>query len=226
MLGAWLGAEAYLERLNDELRRVDPEALRDWSDQILRVWQQGRFMFVIGNGGSALTASHICEDLAKGTVPDHELREDGKRRLKVLSLTDNVGWMLAVANDLDFDEIFLQQLRNLAGAGDLLLAISGSGNSPNVVKAVEWANDHGMITFGLTGFDGGVVKQLQQRGLHVNVDDMGMIESIHLCLFHWIVDDVSARINAQGRYASQTAARTAAAGNVSAAWPTEQPAAS
>ena len=120
----------------------------------------------------------------------------------MLSLTDNVGWIMAVGNDLAYDQIFVQQLMNFGGEGDVVIAISGSGNSPNVLKAVDWANRHGLITFGLTGYDGGKLKQMQQDGLHIELDDMGMVESIHLCLIHWVLNDVHARINRTGRYAA------------------------
>jgi D-sedoheptulose 7-phosphate isomerase len=84
--------------------------------------------------------------------------------------------------------------------GDLVIAISGSGNSPNVIAAVDWANRHGLKTFGLTGFEGGKLRSMAQSCLHVPLTDMGMVESIHLCLFHWVLNDVYARINHEGRY--------------------------
>lgn len=200
MLGVELAAGAYLQRLRAELRRIDLSALNRWSDLIVEAWQQQRFVFVIGNGGSGLTASHVCEDLGKGTLRDAELRDASRPRVKALSLTDNLGWITALANDLAYDQVFVQQLMNFAGAGDALIAISGSGNSPNILQAVEWANGHGLKTFGLTGLDGGRLKQLQQDGLHLDVDDMGLVESLHLCLHHWVLNDVFARIHAVGRY--------------------------
>jgi D-sedoheptulose 7-phosphate isomerase len=130
------------------------------------------------------------------------LKDESKKRLKVLSLTDNAGWMMAVGNDLAYDQIFVQQLMNYGSAGDLVIAISGSGNSLNVLNAVDWASRHGLTTFGLTGYSGGKLKQMQKHGLHVELDDMGMVESIHLCLFHWVLNDVFARINNEGRYAN------------------------
>ncbi len=202
MLGVELAAEAYLQRLGDELRRVDLPALNRWSDLIVQAWRQQQFVFVIGNGGSGLTASHVCEDLGKGTLRDADLRDESRQRVKVLSLTDNLGWITALANDLDYDQVFVQQLMNLARPGDALIAISGSGNSPNILQAVDWANRHGLKTFGLTGFDGGRLKQIQQDGLQLDLDDMGMVESLHLCLHHWVLNDVFARINAEGRYAA------------------------
>ena len=116
-----------------------------------------------------------------------------------MSLTDNLGWILAVGNDCGYDQIFVQQLMNYGGPGDLAIAISGSGNSPNVLAAVDWANRHGLDTFGLTGYDGGKLRKSAQHGLHVPLDDMGMVESIHLALFHWVLNDVYARINHEGR---------------------------
>jgi len=120
--------------------------------------------------------------------------------LKVMSLTDNVGWLTALGNDLGYDQIFVQQLMHYASPGDLLIAISGSGNSPNVLAAVDWANRHGVKTFGLTGYQGGKLKQMQQEGFHVPLDDMGMVESVHGCIIHWVVDDLHARVNSDGRY--------------------------
>ena len=200
MLGVTLGADAYLQRLNQELDRIDRAAMARWADLIYGAWERGKFVFLIGNGGSGLTASHFCEDLGKGTIRDQDLRDESKKRLKVLSLTDNLGWIMAVGNDLAYDQIFVQQLMNYGSPGDVLIAISGSGNSRNVLAAVDWANRHGLVTFGLTGYDGGRLKGMQQDGLHVDLHDMGMVESIHMCLHHWVLNDVFARIHGEGRY--------------------------
>jgi D-sedoheptulose 7-phosphate isomerase len=200
MLGATLASDAYLQRLQDELQRIDQGAMRRWADLVYQAWESGRSVFIFGNGGSGTTASHMSEDLGKNTLRPSGLHDESMKRLKVISLTDNVGWIMAVGNDLAYDEIFVQQLMNYGSAGDMVIAISGSGNSPNVLKAVDWANRHQLNTFGLTGYGGGKLKQLQQDGLHVALDDMGMVESIHLCLFHWVLNDVYARINREGRY--------------------------
>lgn len=200
MLGATLATDTYLQRLNDEVNRIDQAAMRRWADLIYEAWEKGRFVFIFGNGGSGTTASHMAEDLGKSTLHERDLNDESKKRLKVLSLTDNAGWLMAVGNDLAYDQIFVQQLMNYGGEGDLVIAISGSGNSPNVLNAVDWANRHGLTTFGVTGYSGGKLKQMQKDGLHVELDDMGMVESIHLCLFHWVLNDVFARINHEGRY--------------------------
>jgi len=201
MLGATLASDAYLQRLNNEVAKIDQAALQRWADLLFQAWQNERFVFIFGNGGSGTTASHMAEDLGKSTLRESDLHDESKKRLKVLSLTDNAGWLMAVGNDLDYDQIFVQQLMNYGGEGDLVLAISGSGNSANVLNAVDWANRHGLNTFGLTGYNGGKLKAMQQDGLHVELDDMGMVESLHLCLFHWVLNDVFARINHEGRYA-------------------------
>ena len=202
MLGAEFTAEEYMTRLNGELDRIDRDAMRRWSDLIFQAWENDKFVYVFGNGGSGTTATHMSEDLGKSSLRPSDLHDESKKRLKIMSLTDNVGWILAVGNDVGYEDIFLQQLMNYGTSGDLVLAISGSGNSPNIIKAVEWSNRHGLTTFGITGYSGGKLKEIQNDGIHVDLNDMGMVESIHLCLFHWVLNDVFARINKEGRYAS------------------------
>jgi D-sedoheptulose 7-phosphate isomerase len=201
MLGATLGIPEYVSRLQTELTRVDQGEIQTWADLVFEAWENERFIFVFGNGGSGTTATHICEDLGKSSLRQEELHDESKKRLKILSLTDNLGWILALGNDIGYEHIFVQQLMNFGTAGDLCIAISGSGNSPNVLSAVDWANRHGLKTFGLTGYSGGKLRQLAQGGMHVPLDDMGMVESVHLALFHWVLNDVFARINKEGRHA-------------------------
>ena len=191
MLGATLGPREYLERVCSEIQRLDPARLERVCDLIEDAYHAGRFVFICGNGGSGANASHLCEDLAKCTLRDFE----SQKRLKVLSLTDNTAGIMAWANDEGYDRIFIEQLKNLASPGDVLLAISGSGNSPNILKAVEWANRQGMTTVGFTGFGGGVLKNLAQHNVHVAIDDMGIVESLHQVVFHWMIDDLYRRIS-------------------------------
>jgi D-sedoheptulose 7-phosphate isomerase len=202
MLGAKLNLTDYIGRLHRELDRVDTSEIGRMADLIYGAWENEKFVFIFGNGGSGTTATHMSEDLGKSSLRERDLNDETKKRLKVMSLTDNLGWILAVGNDCGYDQIFVQQLMNYGSPGDLAIAISGSGNSPNVLKAVDWANRHGLTTFGLTGYGGGKLKQMQQAGIHVPLEDMGMVESIHLCLFHWVLNDVFARINHEGRYAT------------------------
>jgi D-sedoheptulose 7-phosphate isomerase len=200
MLGAKLDILQYIERLQAELERVDAREIQRWADLVFEAWEREKFIFVFGNGGSATTATHICEDLGKSSLRQEELHDESKKRLKILSLTDNLGWILALGNDVGYEHIFVQQLMNYATPGDLAIAISGSGNSPNVLMAVDWANRHGLKTFALTGYDGGKLRAMAQEGMHVPLRDMGMVESIHLCLFHWVLNEVFARINEEGRH--------------------------
>jgi D-sedoheptulose 7-phosphate isomerase len=194
MLGIKLDPRSFLERVGAELRRIDPAEVKALADAIYHCYEQGRTVFVCGNGGSGSNSSHFCEDLGKGTLRREDFDDDRKKRLRVLSLTDNTPYILAWANDEGFERVFVEQLKNLAQPDDLLIAISGSGNSPNVLRAVEWANRNGLTTFGCTGFSGGKLRTLAQQGLHVPLDDMGIVESIHLTAFHWVVDDLHRRI--------------------------------
>lgn len=198
MLGAHVSVHEYLQRTRKEIARLDTEAIEALSDCIYSRYLSGRFVFIIGNGGSAANASHLCEDLGKSSVVDFE----NQRRLKVLSLTDNTPYILAWGNDTSFDRIFVEQLKNFAEAGDLLIAISGSGNSRNILAAVEWANAHGVETFGVTGYDGGALRRLAHRTLHCELNDMGMVESLHLLAFHYVLDDLHGRINCRKQRAA------------------------
>jgi D-sedoheptulose 7-phosphate isomerase len=185
----------FLERVSQELLRIDPAEVKALADAIYDCYQHRRMVFLCGNGGSGSNASHFCEDLGKGTLSRDTMGDDRKNRLRVLSLTDNTPYILAWGNDEGFERVFVEQLRNLANPGDLLIAISGSGNSPNILRAVEWANKNGLTTFGCTGFGGGKLRTLAQKGLHVSLDDMGIVESIHLTAFHWVVDNLHKRIS-------------------------------
>jgi len=195
MLGTKLDPRSFLERVGQELLRVNPAEMKALADAIYECYERSRFVFLCGNGGSGSNASHFCEDLGKGTLRRQDFDNDRKRRLRVLSLTDNTPYILAWGNDEGFERVFVEQLKNLAGPGDLLIAISGSGNSPNVLRAVEWANRNGLKTFGCTGFLGGKLRTLAQQGLHVPLEDMGIVESVHLSAFHWVVDNLHARIS-------------------------------
>jgi D-sedoheptulose 7-phosphate isomerase len=195
MLGIKLDAGSFLKRAGEELLRINPAELKALADAVFDCYERRGFVFLCGNGGSGSNASHFCEDLGKGTLRREDFTNDRKKRLRVLSLTDNTPYILAWGNDEGFDRVFVEQLKNLASPGDLLIAISGSGNSPNVLRAIEWANRNGLKTFGCTGFAGGKLRALAQQGLHVPLEDMGLVESIHLTAFHWVVDNLHARIS-------------------------------
>ena len=202
MLGTELSPRDYFHRCAAEFEKLDLSQVEGLADDIFRCYETGRFVFLIGNGGSGSNASHFCEDLGKSTLRREDFTKEGVKRLKVLSLTDNTPYILAWGNDEGFDRVFVEQLKNFASPGDVLIAISGSGNSPNILRAVEWANAHGVTTWGITGYSGGKLKTLGNKNLHVPLDDMGMVESIHLVAFHWILNDIHGRINKVGRHAA------------------------
>jgi D-sedoheptulose 7-phosphate isomerase len=190
MLGTQMNPAAFMARVATELGRIDPAQIQNLADLIYERYTQSRFVFVIGNGGSGSNASHFCEDLGKGTLRRVDFDDESKKRLKIISLTDNTPYILAWGNDEGFDRVFSEQLKNLASPGDLLIAISGSGNSANILRAVEWSHRHGVETIGCTGFTGGKLKELANHNLHVPLDDMGIVETIHL-----VVDDLHRRIS-------------------------------
>jgi D-sedoheptulose 7-phosphate isomerase len=117
MLGVSLAASPYLERLKAELDRIDTADMARWSDLLFDAWQNDRFVYIFGNGGSGTTATHMSEDLGKSTIDPEHIQDESVRRLKVMSLTDNLGWILAVGNDVGYDQIFVQQLMNYGRSG-------------------------------------------------------------------------------------------------------------
>jgi D-sedoheptulose 7-phosphate isomerase len=210
MLGASLTVSQYLERTSAEFAGIESPGVERLAAEIHSAYEEGRFVFLCGNGGSGANCSHIAEDLAKSTLERADYVDGARKRLKVISLTDNTSAILAWANDEGFETVFVEQLKSLASADDMLITLSGSGNSANVLRAVEWANKARLRTWGVTGFDGGKLRDEAQESIHIPLADMGLIESIHLLLFHWILDDVQARIYSKGRYAPKPAAKPAA----------------
>ncbi len=194
MLGTTLNVRPFLEKIGHELSRLDAAEVKALSDAVYSCYREDGTIFIIGNGGSGSNASHFCEDVGKGSLRRQDFDDDTKKRIRILSLSDNTPYILAWGNDEGFDRIFVEQLKNLARPGDLLIAISGSGNSPNILKAVEWAKKHNVKTFGCTGFTGGKLRGLAHQCLHVALDDMGIVETVHLAAFHWVVDDLHRRL--------------------------------
>ena len=187
----YASARDYLERVRGLLDELPDQSDR-FVDTLFRAFKEGRTIFLVGNGGSAANASHFGQDLAKGTLAD--LRAE--RRFRVISLADNIGFITALANDEGYESVFEQQLRNLARSGDLLIAISGSGNSPNILRAVEYAKSIGMTTIGVTGFDGGKLRRMADERVHVPVDDMAMCEALHAVVFHLAMAQLRTRLSA------------------------------
>ena len=175
-----LAAKDYLLAVQDVLAHLDHEVVDRMIDVIWRGYEEGRTLFVFGNGGSAALASHFACDIGKGTVAGRA------KRLKTIALTDNVALITAWANDKAYEEIFSEQLESLAEKGDIALAISGSGNSPNVIRGLEAGRRLGVQTLVLTGFAGGRAKALADLCLIVPSDSMQHIEDAHLCATHAI----------------------------------------
>jgi D-sedoheptulose 7-phosphate isomerase len=172
--------ESYLEQCLETLRALPLDGLTEAIQIIEQARLQGRRLFICGNGGSAATASHLANDLGKGASLHRA------RRFKVLALTDNVPWMTALANDLHYSEVFVEQLKNFAEPGDILIAFSGSGESPNVIRAVEWANRNGLVTIGLSGGKPNRLATLSRVSLQARSDHMGRIEDAHFLMQHLI----------------------------------------
>jgi D-sedoheptulose 7-phosphate isomerase len=188
----------YLDDFSALLNKVDLTEVETLVNLLTDVYRSDRFVFIIGNGGSGANASHLCQDLGKGTLHNF----DKQKRLRVMSLTDNMPYILAYGNDLGYDRIFVEQLKNFAHPGAVLLAISGSGNSPNILKAVEWANTNGLTTVGITGYDGGKLKKMCHHSLHVPSFNMGAVEAVHAVVFHYLVEALCIRFRtiADGRH--------------------------
>jgi D-sedoheptulose 7-phosphate isomerase len=169
---------AYFDRIKTTIDRVSREEVNRLLGLFLDALEKGRTVFMMGNGGSAATASHYAADFNKG------LSYGKARRFRFLCLSDNVPTLTAYANDVAYDEMFVEQLRNFLEPGDLVVAISGSGNSRNVLKAIEYANRSGAVTVGLTGYDGGELKRIARYGVHIPIDDMQVTEDLHMVLDH------------------------------------------
>ena len=180
----------YINTVTESFGKLNRDEILKFVDILADAYKNERFIFVIGNGGSAANASHFAQDLAKGTKTSN----DQRKRLKALSLTDNLPFVTAQGNDEGYDSIFAEQLKTYGKKGDILIAISGSGNSPNIIKAVDWANSEGITTIGITGFDGGKLKQMAKHSVNVSLNDMCTSETIHSFIFHYVILELRERL--------------------------------
>ncbi len=170
--------EAYLDRLKAALDKISRDEINGFLNLLVDALEAGRTVFTLGNGGSAATASHMAVDFNKG------LSYGKARRFRFFCLSDNLPTLTAYANDVSYEDVFVEPLRNFLEPGDLVIAISGSGNSRNVIKAVEYANAAGAVTVGLTGYDGGLLRKTARHGVHVPIRDMQVTEDLHMVLDH------------------------------------------
>jgi D-sedoheptulose 7-phosphate isomerase len=181
-------SKTYFLSVGAVLRRLPFALIDSVTDALWNAYLKGKTVYVFGNGGSAGLASHCACDLGKGTAIN------GTRRFRVLALTDNVPLITAWANDTCYDEIFAEQLTPLIEKGDIALAISGSGNSPNVLKALCVAREAGAFTIGLTGFQGGKMKPLCDLCVIIPSDNMQVIEDLHVSVNHSIFISLRSRM--------------------------------
>jgi D-sedoheptulose 7-phosphate isomerase len=173
----------YLKELRSLIELTEDKNAKD-IERVVKVLKKarddGRTVFICGNGGSGSTASHFVCDLSKCTI------KKGSKRFKAISLTDNIPVLLAWANDDSYDAVFVQQLKNHYSPGDVLIGISGSGNSENVLRAVDYVNKNRGVTIGFSGYDGGKLKQTARYNVHINKKNMQMVEDMHMILVHMI----------------------------------------
>ena len=168
----------YLKKHCLTMASIQADAIARLRAHFDRALAANRRIFVCGNGGSAANASHFVTDLGKGAS------DAIGRRFRCQSLNDNVPWITAIGNDYAYEDVFVRQLENLVEAGDLLMVMTVSGNSPNLVKAIDWANAHGLTTIGLVGGKGGVVAEKAQSIIRIDDSHYGRVEDAHMLICH------------------------------------------
>lgn len=171
----------YIEEERNALDCISLDKFEEMIELLKCAYEGGRYIFIMGNGGSGATASHITSDINKGTCIGL------RKKFKVICLNDNIPVMLAYANDNSYEDIFAEQLKNFLKSEDVVIGISGSGNSKNVIKAVKYANENNAVTVALTGFDGGMLAKIAKIPVVVPINDMQKVEDIHMMLMHIIM---------------------------------------
>ena len=172
--------DGYFEELKKTLDEISLEKVEKVVEIIYEAYREGKQVFIMGNGGSAATASHFACDLSKGTIVE------GKDRFKVISLNDNMSLITALSNDFGYDRVFIEQLMNLISEKDVVIGITASGNSENILQAVDYARTKGAITLGFIGFGGGKLKEMVNEHITVSSVSYEQVENIHLVLSHAI----------------------------------------
>ncbi len=183
MLDFTQNIQDYLNRLKMTIERLNQDEINTFINLLIKARDEERQIFIMGNGGSAATASHFACDFNKGASYGYE------KRFKFICLNDNMATMMAYSNDVSYEEALIEQLKNFFNPGDYVIGISGSGNSKNVIKAIQYANENNGITIGLTGYQGGKLKQICSHSINMNVDDMQISEDLHM-----IIDHLSLRV--------------------------------
>jgi D-sedoheptulose 7-phosphate isomerase len=170
--------DSYLDRLKETIEAMPVERIEAMGEILFSAYKHGKQVFIIGNGGSAATASHMACDLGKNTISPN------RPRFRVMSLNDNMPLLSALANDVGYDQVFAEQLTNLIRAGDVLISITGSGNSPNVLRAMRYARERAATNIALLGFDGGQAMEIADEYVLVPANDYGIVEDLHMVLDH------------------------------------------
>ncbi|MFN3951941.1 MAG: SIS domain-containing protein [Thermaurantimonas sp.] len=168
----------YFKNAREAIDQIPLSKVSELADAILKVYQDGATIFSMGNGGSGATATHVAGDYVKGASFGLD------KRFRFMCLNDNIPALMAISNDISYDAIFEEQLKNFAKQGDLVIGLSGSGNSKNVVNALQWAKDQGIMTAALTGYRGGQCAAIADISIHIPVSDMEIVEDLHMMVFH------------------------------------------
>lgn len=179
------GIDDYLKRVSDTIEDIDKKAIHKVIEALLEARDNDGIVYIFGNGGSAATASHCVCDFNKG------ISSNLNKKFRFVCLSDNTATMTAIANDHGYEEIFRKQLEGRLKKDDLVFAISGSGNSKNVINAVEYAKGQGVKIISLTGYDGGKLLKLSDYPIHAEIDDMQIAEDIHMMVCHLLASTIA-----------------------------------
>ena len=181
-------AKQYIELVKSTLDALDAKALESLVDAFHSTYEKGGNIYTMGNGGSGASASHAAGDFLKGASYGLD------KRFRMICLNDNLPSMMAIANDIGWESIFVEPLKNFLSSNDLVIGISGSGNSKNVVNAIEYANEQGATTVAMSGFKGGKISQIATLDVHAPVMDMEVTEDVHMVIFNIVKKQMMARL--------------------------------
>lgn len=191
-------ALTYLERLAGVIQAADKRQIDQGVELIYNAWQHGRQIIVFGNGGSSLTAQHYINDWNKS------IYASTKKPFRGVCLSENMGLVTSYANDVSYQDIFIEQLKPVLRPQDLVIGISGSGNSENVLRAIHYANENNAVTLGICGYNGGKLKQLARHHVWINVNDMQLSEDMHMVFGHIVMQKLCGYLDKQTAIQAET----------------------
>jgi D-sedoheptulose 7-phosphate isomerase len=189
-MNRYLQINNYFSLVAETLGRIDRQSISIFVDMVIKTCDNDGNIFIFGNGGSGATASHMCGDFVKG------VSYGSQKKLRAICLNDNMPALMALANDVSYDSVFVEQIKNLLKADDLVIGISGSGNSANVVKALEYANGIGAATVAFCGFAGGKIKQIASLAIHADIGNMEVVEDVHMIIAHCVKNIIITKFKA------------------------------